>query len=436
MVLFIGCGKEEVTFNEEKLKVIAKAQVADMINGNFSSTVQSFDAKIAKQLSENDMTNAWDTTVASLGNYGGHISLEGSLKKEIFTVVIIEEYENNGLKVTISYDQEYKIAGIFLNYAPITKDLEVNESFEEIPVTIGEELPLDGILTLPTSVEKPPVVLMIHGSGALDRNSTFYGNTPFQDIAHTLGEAGIASLRYDKRFFTYPEQASLLGVDVTLEDEVLQDVQLALDFLMEDARVNSDAIFVLGHSLGGGLTPFIAVNNKEVKGIISMAGSLRPLYELSYDQNKKIEENILKGDDEEMIDILKMQMQQVEEDMLILQGELDDMENDTILMGLPAGYQKSNQKFAGENYIQNVEVPILVLQGADDMQVFADKDFHLWEEALLDKENAYLKLYEGLNHFMMPSYGNQDMSEYTIKGVVDEKVLEDIIYFIKEFHQY
>ncbi len=423
---------ESVVYNENELISLAKSQVSDMLGGDFSSTVESFNSDMEKALNEETLQQLWNETTAEIGMHIGNYSVESGNVDGYFVVTVVEEYEHNGFEIRFVYENDNKIAGIYFNYSTIETTPVVNETFEEIPVTIGEEFPLEGILTLPVSVENPPVVLLVHGSGSTDKNSTIYANTPFKDIAHGLANQGIAALRYDKRYFTYPEKAAELGADLTLEDEVLEDVQLALNLLLEDERIDNSNIFVLGHSLGGGLTPYIAYSNENVKGIISMAGSPRPLYEISYDQNKAIEDMILNGDfDDATKTLLKSQMVQVEKDIETLRGDLTEVENEVILLGLYAGYQKSTKEFAGENFIDEINVPILVLQGSADFQVYADKDYLLWESALAGRDNVTFKLYDGLNHLMMESNGKQDITEYEIKGNVATEVIDDIADFVK-----
>ncbi len=424
---------ETVSFDEPTLIELAKTQTDDMLNGNFKSTADSFNETIAKQLDEDGLKSAWDSTVASIGEHIKRHSATGEVTDDHFIVTIVEEYELSALLITITYDTDNKIAGIFLSYTTIENNLVSNETFEEISVTIGDEYPLDGILTLPKNTENPPVVLIVHGSGPIDKDGTIYANTPYKDIANGLAAQGIATLRYNKRYNTYFEVSYELGAEVTLEDEVLDDVMHAIDLLSKETRIDTSNIFLLGHSLGGGLTPYIASVNDNVKGIISMAGTLRPLYELSYDQNKAIEEEILNGDyDDLTIATLKSQMEQVELDIITLRSDISDIPDEQILMGLHAGYQKSIKEFAGENFINDIDIPILILQGTEDFQVFADTDYTLWEKALEGRSNATLHLYDGLNHLMMETNGKQDISEYEIKGVVSEEVIEDIETFINQ----
>src|SRR5579863_6634140 len=68
----------------------------------------------------------------------------------------------------------------------------------EASIRVGN---LDAVLTTPADVERPPVVLLIAGSGSTDRD----GNGPqakpatLKKLAEQLAERKVASLRYDKR---------------------------------------------------------------------------------------------------------------------------------------------------------------------------------------------------------------------------------------------
>jgi len=77
--------------------------------------------------------------------------------------------------------------------------------FQEVEVRFegSHSLTLAGTLTVPSleGGRKPPAVLMIAGSGPVDRNENAPGfkSDIFKQIAHRLAQEGIASLRYDKR---------------------------------------------------------------------------------------------------------------------------------------------------------------------------------------------------------------------------------------------
>lgn len=427
----------------ESLKADARQTVSDMQAGNFAAVTEKFSTEMAAALDEEKLESGWNTTTAILGEFMETLSVETYERDAYFCVDILEHYENNGLLVHLVYDGEEKIAGMQITYADVEPYLETEAqpeeedavyTEEEVTVTADECVPLGGTLTLPKEMEKPPVVILVHGSGSSDRDESFNGNKPFADIAHGLASRGIAVLRYDKRYYVYPDCPDVGSAEnVTLREETLDDVDAAIKMMQEDERVDGSRIFVLGHSLGGCLSPAIAAEHPQLSGIISMAGSLRPLWEIVYDQNQEAVAAAEAGEltEEEQAQLAEA-AEQVETDTQILRKKLDSQPDDGMLLGIPVLYWKSNKEYCGMNFIAQVEMPVLVLQGDADFQVYPEKDYVLWQETLADRENAVFHLYEGLNHLMMPTQGKRDITEYAVKGHVEEQVIDDIAEFIMD----
>ncbi|NEE26403.1 alpha/beta hydrolase, partial [Streptomyces sp. SID7982] len=71
----------------------------------------------------------------------------------------------------------------------------------DMTVTADDGTPLAGTLTLPAGPGPHPAVVLLHGSGPLDRE----GNSPqlrmelARPVAGALAARGIATLRYDRR---------------------------------------------------------------------------------------------------------------------------------------------------------------------------------------------------------------------------------------------
>lgn len=430
VIALSACSRKELEFKEDEMLKLAKTQVQQLISGDFDAVANTFDEQVKKQLSTEALQASYEQVTDTIGAYIGEYSISHEITNDYFVAYVTEEFEHSGLKITLTYNLKKEISGLHFGYENLSDELVSNELWAEEVFNIGEEYSLDGILTLPKGAEKPPVVLFIHGSGQSDKNETIALNTPFMDLAHGLAEKGIATLRYDKRFFTYPDEAAKFGNDLTLKEEVLDDAAIAITQLTNDPRVGD--IYVLGHSLGGGLTPYIAYENKNISGIISMAGTLRPLYELSYDQNKAIEQQVLSQEplNEAEMAVFQSQMEQVEKDILTLRGDISNLPNEEVLLGLPVGYQKSIKEYAGENFIDNIDLPILILQGDADFQVYPTTDFELWNTTLSGRNHVTFKLYEGLNHLMMKTNGKTDITEYQTKGVVEQVVIDDIYNFI------
>ena len=432
-----GCGAGTQVTGADQEKT-AEALCEALREGDFETAKTYYSSGMKKAVEEETLKTSYLQFDRMTGPLTGEVRLTSQIEQndQFRSCFVTEERENGRLLVHVLINQKNgKVEGLHLNCEPYA-DLVSNTVFEEVPVTVGKDSahPLEGLLALPKGVEKPPVVLLIAGSGPCDRNETLYLNTPMRDIAHALAEQGIASLRYDKRFAAYPELAADKAFLPTLEAEVLDDAASAIELLREDPRVDGNGIFVLGHSLGGSLTPYFAAEYPFLQGIISVAGTLRPLYELFYDQNQELGKKLLETADKKTAKTVEKQLAEIEEDIEVLRGDFTDVKDDEILMGMQASYQKSLKQYAGEQYIDTVALPVFVLQGGMDFQVFPETDLPKWQAALKDRDNAWTKVYPQLNHLMMPSDGQRNQQEYLTPGTVDKAVTDDIAAFIKAYH--
>jgi alpha-beta hydrolase superfamily lysophospholipase len=134
---------------------------------------------------------------------------------------------------------------------------------------------LSGTLCLPAAEGRFPLVLMIHGSGPLDRDENAKGLTldVFNTLAHHLCAAGIASLRYDKR-----------GCGRSTGDyhsaghrDLVDDAIACFDAVVQTGSCRDDQIYVLGHSEGTIMAPQLAIARPSVAGLILLSPFVQPL---------------------------------------------------------------------------------------------------------------------------------------------------------------
>lgn len=421
-LFMFGCSQStEASFDEEKLTNLSKQYAEEMATGNFANISSNFSGDIKKKLNEDALKDTWDGVVKDIGKYEGVNDVSYKEEKNVATTDVIIKYELNGLKLTISYDSNENVAGLYMNYAPIKEGVTSNDKFGEQEIQIGnDDKKLDGILTLPKNVEKPPVVILVQGSGQSDMDETIgaVSNTPFKDIAHGLAENGIASIRYNKRYYQYPETAPK---DMTIQDEVINDVNLAIDLAYNNSSLDSEKIFVVGHSLGGMLAPEIAKGNEKVSGIVSLAGSPRKLEDLIYDQNEDAVNAMTDKNDAE-----KKEMMKQVKDAVDMVKNLKESDKSQAVLGINSEYWISLNNINTPEILKELSIPMLFLQGEDDFQVYADVDYKQWEDLCKGKDNATFKLYPNLNHLFMQSNGKKDVTEYDVKGTVDSNVISDI----------
>ncbi|WP_019549013.1 alpha/beta hydrolase family protein [Streptomyces sulphureus] len=139
----------------------------------------------------------------------------------------------------------------------------------DMAVTADDGTPLAGTLTLPPGPGPHPAVLLLHGSGPLDRD----GNAPklpmnlAQPVAEALAARGIATLRYDRR-----------GTGATPGDWRRSsfhgnrlDAAAALRALSGRPDIRADAVGLIGHSEGS-LHSMALAARTDVRATVLLAG--------------------------------------------------------------------------------------------------------------------------------------------------------------------
>ena len=134
---------------------------------------------------------------------------------------------------------------------------------------------LHGTLTLPASEGPVPVALLIAGSGPTDRDGDQGGRGPatLRKLAHALAEAGVATLRTDKRGIGASEAAARSVEDGTYAGFV-EDAADWTDRLQADPRFST--VSLVGHSEGG-LFALAAARARRADAVVSLAGGGVPI---------------------------------------------------------------------------------------------------------------------------------------------------------------
>lgn len=120
----------------------------------------------------------------------------------------------------------------------------------EVRIPSGRVL-LAGTLTLPDGVSQAPALLMIPGSGSVDRNGNGDGlkTDLYRQLAQRLVQMGYATLRYDKRGIggsQLPEEEK----SNTSLTQMAMDAVAAYNFLRQQAGIDPQRVGVLGYEDG------------------------------------------------------------------------------------------------------------------------------------------------------------------------------------------
>ncbi len=302
------------------------------------------------------------------------------------------------------------------------------DRLDESQVSVGAgKWALPATLTMPRMGRPCPAVVLVHGSGPVDRDGTRGPNKPLADLALGLGSRGIGVLRYVKRTKQHgPQLARELGDRITLEEETIADAVAAAKLLRATDGVAPERVFVLGHSLGGMAIPRIAKADLEARGFIILAGSTLPLEDTVLRQIRHLSwlDGRLSEAERQIIDKIRAQVARVK---TLRPGS--QVARSDLPLGLAVPYWIDLASHRPTQEIATETRPILILHGDRDYQVTLD-DFAGWQRALAGKRNATLKRYGKLNHLFMKGAGPSSPTEYQRPGHVATEVIEDIASWI------
>lgn len=281
-------------------------------------------------------------------------------------------------------------AGVTL---PARAPLALPAELEEREVSLGPEHDASrGSFVLPPSVAARPAIVLIAGSGPVDRdgNAGPVRNGALRELAYRLGHAGFASARFDKRGVGRSDPAALPRGFGGL----VADASAWVEYLQQRPEVASHCIFVLGHSEGGYVAAEVAAAKPDLAGLILLASPASELTEL-----------------------LLLQLPLVMRAHGAMPSEIDEalelQRNVTRVLGRGGSERLTRWGLSGETALwlsqhlersaaatwRRVRAPVLALFGSEDLQVPPSEAEKL--RAMLSAP-AEIATLEGVDHLMLP----------------------------------
>ncbi len=406
---------------------LAAGFVADLIEGRYADAYENYphDATMKAAVNADEYKKMIEAITQTNGEFK-EIKEPYTYDMASYTAVNVPvEMSIDNIGFEIYFDAQHQIAGIkFVPYQE-NAQTELPDSIVETELTAdvnGHEL--GGTLTLPKEGSAFPCVVLVHGSGPNDRDESVNANKPFRDIAWGLAERGIAVYRYDKRSYLYGGEFQT-GYDLTLDDETVDDAAEIVKMLAGVDGIDSDNIFVLGHSLGGYAIPRIAQDTPSAAGYIIMAGSVRPVYEVipeQYEYLFNLDGNI-DSDEKAALNNIQQEYEKIQ--------NIKDYQSTDIFMGMYKAYIEDMMNYDPIETAHSIQKPVLVLQGERDYQVTLT-EYDMWRDAFEQKDNWQFHLYPALNHLMIAGEGAPNNAEYSVKGQVDQTLIDDIADFVSK----
>lgn len=241
---------------------------------------------------------------------------------------------------------------------------------QEVRIQSGKNI-LTGTLCVPNTVGLFPAVLMVHGSGPLDRNANMKGQKLriFNELAHAFAALGIASLRYDKRGC-----GSSSGSFITASySDLVQDAEKCLEALSESKLVSENNLYILGHSEGCSIAPQISQRRASVSGIVLLCPSIERVEPLLMRQALQLEKEIdsLKGMTGHLYRILfKLMGRPLHMQQRLIQ-KVRESDLPVVRHGLsrqPAKWLREILELDVETIFSSTHTPMLLVAGKKDMQ--------------------------------------------------------------------
>lgn len=267
---------------------------------------------------------------------------------------------------------------------------------------------LAGTLTLPKENKNNyTCIVLVTGSGPQNRDEEMLGHRPFAVLADFLTRNGYAVLRYDDRGIGQ----STGDYQTATIDSFATDAFAAVNYLK--TRKDIRKIGLLGHSEGGQIiTQLATTQQKNIAFMIMMAGP-----GLRGDSMLLLQTNAIMQKDG-FSDSLKNTAQIVNRN--IYQIVLQNKNRDTGITKILAYYHSIHPKTSTQEleklkaqfspeiysllsfdpalYLQKINIPILAINGSEDIQVLPKENLDGIRKATLHNKKVTIQELPGLNH--------------------------------------
>jgi uncharacterized protein len=258
---------------------------------------------------------------------------------------------------------------------------------------------------LAASVAKPanakgplPAIVLIGGSGPLDRDGVVAGIPVLGQIAADLVEAGFFVVRYDKRGVG---QSGGRTETATIADYA-EDARAVITWLEKTRKdVDKKRIGLVGHSEGAWVAMTVAARDKRVAAIALVAGLATSGREAILEQQQLLlaQTGASEAEKHEKIEL------QTRINAAALKGGGWEGIPDQLRVAADTPWFQSFLAFDPARVMRDVRQPVLVVQGELDTQVAAHHAERLADLARARKRRVAVDVAKvpGINHLLVPA---------------------------------
>jgi pimeloyl-ACP methyl ester carboxylesterase len=251
-----------------------------------------------------------------------------------------------------------ELAGVATRAQPVRNPADTDVIIPALGFTLA------GTMTMPQGAGRlrHPAVVLVAGSGSVDRDEVVAGIPIFAQLAGALAEQGFVVLRYDKRGVG---QSGGRSERVTLQDYA-DDLVTTVKWLAKRTDIDPRHIAAAGHSEGGAVAMLAAAQEKQIGSLVLIAAPGTLGSELILEQQRHLLD-LMKVPDAERQSKIELQKR--------IQGAIvTDKGWESIPPELrsqaDSTWFRSLLLFDPVKVMPKIKQPILIIQGDLDRQVF------------------------------------------------------------------
>lgn len=309
---------------------------------------------------------------------------------------------------------------------------------QQVSIPGKDGLALAGTLVRPPRV---PAMVLLQGSGPVDRDGNIPGAFATdleKQIAEALADAGIASLRYDKRG-EYANKAQLPAdkdalVDFLDWDNFVDDAAAAWRFLRDQPGIDPRRVGIFGHSEGGVIALAAArrlLDAGEAPAALVLAATPgRPMSEILHQQLERVmkQRGLRPDKTKQMLETVERIHQEVTET-----GQVpEDVPNVLKPIYKPelGQYWHSLLSIDPAELAELFPGPVLIIEGTADKQVSARDDALTLDAALSERpsDDHELLIVPHMDHELKPTNTSNDRAE---AGPIKPSLVQDITAWLR-----
>jgi len=287
---------------------------------------------------------------------------------------------------------------------------------------------LAGTLMTVDQTGSGPAVLLLSGSGPIDRdsNSEQLSIGVMKQVADHLALHGLPSFRYDKR------GVGESGGDFMssgLHDNI-DDAAAAIETLRARADVDPERIIVIGHSEGAVIATVLAAADPHLAGVVLLAATATPGEDVLRWQAAQVSASLPRP--------VKLLMCALRRDVVRTQSKLveqiKETSGDTARIRRVEMNAKWLREFMAHDPVRSLEairVPVLALTGSNDVQVDPDDVKRIGR---LVPADCSARIIDDVTHLLRTEAGRPSLRTYEkqAKRPVDARLLATVTTWIRQ----